>query len=292
MSLTLENFDYIDDLVRRQSAVVLGREKCYLVESRLHSLARTNGHESVNDFVTCLRTISDGALRTEVVEAMTTNETSFFRDNHPFDSLRKSIIPGLIERRAATRSLRIWSAACSTGQEPYSLAMLLHEYFPVLRDWNVRIIASDLCAGILERAREGRFGQLEVNRGLPATMLVKYFQREGLDWRIKEGIRNLVQFRQLNLAADPWSSLPPIDVLFLRNVLIYFDASTKKQILAKVRRLLRPDGFLILGGAETTLHVDDAFESVSFDRARCFRLREAAAPPSGSFGAAPAFVGS
>ena len=292
MSLTLENFDYIDNLVRQQSAVVLGREKCYLAENRLLSLARAQGHESVNDFITRLRVAPDVALRLKVVEAMTTNETSFFRDSHPFEGLRKLVIPELIERRAAQRSLCIWSAACSTGQEPYSIAMLLHEYFPVLRGWNVKIIASDLCTGILERARAGRFGQLEVNRGLPATLLVKYFQREGLDWRINDSIRSLVQFHQFNLAADLWPSLPPVDVVFLRNVLIYFDASTKRQVLRKIHRLLRPDGYLFLGGAETTLNVDDAFECVAFERSRCFRLRTDSSPVTNSFSAAPALIGS
>ena len=291
MSLTLENFDYVDGLVRQQSAIVLGREKCYLAESRLVPLARERGHESVNDFITHLRTAPDLALRMKVVEAMTTNETSFFRDNHPFEGLRKVIIPQLIERRAATRSLCVWSAACSTGQEPYSIAMLLHEYFPVLRGWDAKIIASDLCAGILERAREGRFGQLEVNRGLPATLLVKYFQREGLDWRINDSVRGMIQFRQLNLAADFWPALPQLDVIFLRNVLIYFDASTKQKILRQIRRLLRPDGYLFLGGAETTLNVDDAFECVSFERLRCFRLRDASASPMTSNDAEPALVG-
>jgi chemotaxis protein methyltransferase CheR len=291
MSLTLENFDYIDGLVRQQSAIVLGREKCYLAESRLVSLARAQGHESVNDLVDRMRTVPDVALRMKVVEAMTTNETSFFRDSHPFEGLRKVVIPELIERRSGQRSLCIWSAACSTGQEPYSIAMLLHEYFPVLRGWDTRIIASDLCTGILERARAGRFGQLEVNRGLPATLLVKYFQREGIDWRINDSVRGLTQFRQLNLAANFWPLLPSLDVIFLRNVLIYFDATTKKQILRQIRRLLRPDGYLFLGGAETTLNVDDAFECVSLERTRCFRLRGASASPRTSNDAAPALAG-
>lgn len=292
MSLTLENFGYIHDLVQQQSAVVLGREKSYLAESRLHSLARTQGHESVNDFVTQLRAVPDAALRLKVVEAMTTNETSFFRDVHPFECLRKKIIPDLIERRAAQRSLCIWSAACSTGQEPYSIAMLLHEYFPVLRGWNVTIMATDLGTGVLDRARAGRFGQLEVNRGLPATLLVKYFQREGLDWRINDAVRGLIQFKQFNLAAEPWLSLPRIDIVFLRNVLIYFDASTKKKILGNVRRLLGPDGCLFLGGAETTLNLDDAFECASFERSVWFRVRTGGTRVTNASGAAPAMVGS
>ncbi len=274
MSLSLENFDFIRELVERQAAIVLGREKCYLAESRLLSIARENGHASVNDFVTCLRAVPNAALRLRVVEAMTTNETSFFRDALPFEGLRKGIIPDLVQRREQQRSLSIWSAACSTGQEPYSIAMLLREYFPSLGGWNVKIIASDLCTGILDRARAGRFSQLEVNRGLPAALLLKYFQRSGLEWQINESVRSLVQFQQFNLAAERWPSLPPMDIVFLGNVLIYFDTATKQKILAQVRRLLRPDGYLFLGGAETTLNLDEAFEYVSFDRAKCFRLRD------------------
>lgn len=290
MSLTIENFDYIDSLVRQQSAIVLGREKGYLVNSRLFPLARDQGCDSVNEFVTRLRAAPDAVLRQKVVEAMTTSETSFFRDIHPFEILRKAIIPRLIERRAAERSLCIWSAACSSGQEPYSIAMLLREYFPALDGWNVKIIGSDLSTGILERARAGRFSQLEVNRGLPAALLVKYFRKEGLGWHINDSVRGLVQFHQFNLAADPWPSSPPVDIVFLRNVLIYFDASTKKQILNKVRRLLRPEGYLFLGGAETTLHVDDAFECVSFERSSCFRVCGGSSPAADPRVAAPAFV--
>ena len=273
-SLTLENFDYIDSLVRQQSAIVLGRDKRYLAESRLVGLARDEGFASLNDFVFHLRGLADRALRVKVVEAMTTNETLFFRDGHPFESLRKAIIPQLLERRSAQRSFSIWCAACSTGQEPYSIAMLLQEHFPQLQAWNVRLLASDLCASMIERARLGRFRQLEVNRGLPAAFLVKYFQRAGLDWQINNDVRRLVQFLQLNLAADTWPALPSLDVIFLRNVLIYFDVATRKQILGKIRRLLRPDGYLFLGGAETTFHVDDAFECVSVDNSKCFRLRD------------------
>lgn len=291
VSLSLDNLDFVRELVARQAAVVLGPEKGYLAESRLLSLAKEKGHASVNDFVTWLRTVSDAGLRRRVVEAMTTNETSFFRDSHPFEGLRKCIIPGLIERRAQQRSLSIWSAACSTGQEPYSIAMLLKEYFPSLSNWNVRILASDLCTGILDRARAGRYGQLEVNRGLPAAMLLKFFQRDGLDWQIDESVRKLVQFQQFNLAADPWPALPQMDIVFLRNVLIYFDMPTKQQILAKIRRLLRPDGYLFLGGAETTLNVDEAFEYVSFERAKCYRLRDGGAFAIDPCRDAPCMVG-
>lgn len=291
MPLTLENFDYVDDLVRRRSAVVLGREKQYLAEGRLLPMAKKLGHDSVDAFVTCLRTLPDPVLQMKVVEAMTTNETSFFRDSHPFECLRKRILPELIQRRSAQRSLSIWSAACSTGQEPYSIAMLLCDSFPELSNWNVTILASDLGTENLERARSGRFSQMEVNRGLPAHLLVKYFQRQGLDWQLGDNIRRLVEFHRCNLAGALWPAFPPIDIIFLRNVLIYFDESTRKQILARIRRLLCPDGYLFLGGAETTLNLDDAFEPVVFEQSRCYRLREASTTVRDPIAAAATTIG-
>jgi chemotaxis protein methyltransferase CheR len=271
MTITASEFDYIRRLVLEQSAIVLEEDKQYLVESRLLPLARREGFDSLASLVACLRTkILDG-LHRKVVEAMTTNETSFFRDFHPFEALRKSILPQLMTRRAYSKELNFWCAACSSGQEPYSLAVLLHEYFPNLAGWNVRIIATDLCAEILARAREGRYSQLEVNRGLPASLLVKYFLRHGSDWRILEDLRRGVEFQIINLA-ETWPLLPPMDIVLMRNVLIYFGLETKKKILSKVRQLLKPDGLLFLGGAETTFNLDDAFERVQFDRTICYRI--------------------
>jgi chemotaxis protein methyltransferase CheR len=213
-------------------------------------------------------------LQRKIVEAMTTNETSFFRDFHPFEALRKSILPELITKRASSRELNFWSAACSSGQEPYSLALLLQENFPSLTGWSVRIIATELSAEMLVRAREGRYSQLEVNRGLPASLLVKYFQQHGSDWQIREDVRRKVEFQFLNLA-DPWPLLPPMDVVLMRNVLIYFGLDTKKKILGRVRQLLKLDGFLFLGGAETTFNLDDTFERAQFDRTICYRVLRA-----------------
>jgi chemotaxis protein methyltransferase CheR len=214
-------------------------------------------------------------VHARVVEAMTTNETSFFRDLQPFEAFSKLVLPELMARREKERRLQIWCAASSTGQEPYSIAMLLREHRPSLQDWKLQIQASDLANTVLERARKGAFTQLEVNRGLPAAMLCKYFQKQGAECQIKDEIRSLIEFFQLNLVA-PWPALPATDVIFLRNVLIYFDVATKQQILARVRKVLRPDGFLFLGGAETTMNLDESFERVPYERSGCYRLRAGA----------------
>jgi chemotaxis protein methyltransferase CheR len=272
MSLSQTDFEFIRSLVRQRSAVVLENDKAYMVETRLLTLARREGCNSTVDFIARLRATPRNDLQQKVVEALANNETSFFRDLHPFETLRVRILPELMQRRAAERCLHIWCAACSSGQEPYSVAMLLHEHFPTFGNWNLRILGSDLSPEILRRAREARYGQLDVNRGLPARLLVKYFEKVGADWRIKDEIRRLVDFRLINLI-DSWPVLPPQDIILLRNVLIYFDVATKKQLLAKFRRVLRPDGYLFLGGAETTLNLDDAFERVQFDRACCYRIR-------------------
>lgn len=273
MPLSSADFDYISTLVRKRSAIVLESEKSYLAESRLVNLARHEGFESVDALIAGMRANPVTGLTQKVVEAMTTNETSFFRDNQPFEMLREHILPELVQKRAVQRRLSIWCAACSTGQEPYTIAMLLHEHFGGLSGWSVDLLATDLSTAALEKAKQGRYTQLEVNRGLSARLLVKYFQRQGLDWQIADEIRRMVRFRPLNLI-ESWPSLPALDVIFLRNVLIYFDVATKKTILGKVRQLLRPDGYLFLGGAETTLNLDDRFERVNYQRAGCYRLRQ------------------
>ena len=271
LELTPADFDLIRKLVRSRSAIVLEQDKHYLIETRLQMLAKTEGFPSVNHLLAEIRA-EKASVHARVVEAMTTNETSFFRDLQPFEAMRKLVLPELLARREQERRLQIWCAACSTGQEPYSIAMLLGEYRPALADWKLHIRASDLANPVLERARRGAFTQLEVNRGLPAPLLCKYFQKLGTEWLVKEELRSRIEFFQMNLIA-PWPVLPPLDVIFLRNVLIYFDVATKQQILARVRKVLRPDGFLFLGGAETTMNLDDAFERVPFERSGCYRLR-------------------
>lgn len=273
--MTTADFDYVRHFVRGQAAIVLEPGKEYLVESRLLTLSRRENIPTVDELVARLRASPGSPLHRKVIDAMTTNETSFFRDIHPFETLRKHVLPELIARRAAHRQLTIWCGAASTGQEPFTLMMVIAEHFPDLLHWNLRFVATDLSAEVLARARSGRFTQLEVNRGLPAAMLVKYFTRQGNEWEFRENLRRKVEFREMNLVAD-WAGLPQLDLILLRNVLIYFDLETKKAILAKARRLLRPDSYLMLGGAETTFNIDDAFERVVLDKTICYRVSAAA----------------
>jgi chemotaxis protein methyltransferase CheR len=259
--MTDQEFDVVRRLLLERSAIILEPDKRYLVESRLGPVARRLGVETVGQLIARVRDEPGNGLRTEVVEAMVTTETSFFRDRHPFEALRKTGLPALIERRRHERRLHLWCAASSTGQEPYSLALLIREHFPELRAWKNLLLASDLSAEMLARAREGRYNQAEVNRGLPAAVLLKHFEQKGTDWQLSAQVRGMVDFQQINLAG-PWPALPPMDLILLRNVMIYFAVETKRVILDRVARLLRPDGYLILGGAETTFNLDDRFQRV------------------------------
>jgi chemotaxis protein methyltransferase CheR len=273
MPVSPPDFEYVRELVRESAAIVLDPGKEYLVETRLEPLARSEGFESLGGMVDALRTGRSAGLRRKVVDRMTTNETSFFRDFHPFEALRRYILPELIARRQAERTLQFWCGACSSGQEPYSLLMLLREHFPLVADWNVHTLATDINATMLERARRAVFSQLEVNRGLPAPMLVKYFEKCDHEWHLAPKIQRGVEFRELNLNAPSWPNILPADVIFLRNALIYFDAATKRSIFAQLRRVLRPDGYLILGAAETTYGLDESYERVVFDKATAYRLK-------------------
>lgn len=275
MSLSAADFDYIRTLVRERSAIALDEGKTYLAEARLGSLVRLEGLPSLEALVEKVRTDPDHAdgLRRRVVEVMTTNESSFFRDVHPFEALRRVIIPDMLARRAGTRRLRIWCAACSSGQEPYSLAMLLSEHFgPQLAGWDLSILASDLSTDMLDRARAGRYSQMEVNRGVPAPLLAKAFRKEGPAWQLTDEIRSTVEFRRINLI-DPWPALPRMDIVMLRNVLIYFEADSKRQILDSMARVLAADGLLFLGAAETTLNLSESYDLVKVERTVCYRPR-------------------
>jgi len=207
---------------------------------------------------------------------MTTNETSFFRDLHPFEALKRVVIPNLVASRAASKSLSIWCGATSTGQEPYTVAMILRETIPQIDQWKLTFIATDISSEMVARCRGGKYSQIEINRGLPATMLVKYFDKQHLEWQAKESLRRMIDFREMNLL-QTWPAMPPMDIVFLRNVLIYFDQPTKQEILRKMRGLLKPDGVLFLGCAETTLSIDDAYERVEIEKSGCYRLKHAAA---------------
>lgn len=256
-----DDFSFVCRFVRDRSAIVLDSGKEYLVETRLAPVAKALQIGSVTDLIGRLRAGSTEELRGRVMEAMVTTETSFYRDAHPFEALRTSVLPDLIRRRAQARRLNVWSAACSTGQEPYSIALMLREHFPELGGWDVSLLATDLSAEVLAKAREGKYSQLEANRGLPAAMLVKYFRQYGTGWQLNENVRRSVDFREMNLVR-PWPALPKMDLVFLRNVMIYFDVETKKGILNRVAKLLNPDGYLVLGGAETTLNLDTSFRRV------------------------------
>lgn len=265
-------FDYLRRLVHERSAVVLEPGQAYLAEARLMPLAEEYGCASVEELVERLQAERAGGLHRRVVEAMVTNETSFFRDAGCFAALREHVLPALLERRASERTLRIWSAACSTGQEPYSVAMLLRESFGALDGWATSLLATDLSTEALERARAGVYSQLEVGRGLSAELLDRWFVRQPPGWQLRPTIADMVEFRQLNLNGG-WSGLPRMDVVLMRNVLIYFDIETKRSMLTRIRRVLRPDGYLILGASETTLMLDEAFERVALPHPACYRLR-------------------
>src|SRR5260370_22705450 len=269
--MTSQDFATVCKLLLERSAIVLEPGKEYLVENRLAPLMRKLELTSISDLVARLQAPGGNGLLVQVVEALVTTETTFFRDVHAFESLKQPVRRDLISRRANERTLMIWCAASSTGQEPYRLAMLLREHFPQLRTWNVFLLATDLSRDVLARARAGTYNQIEVKRGLPAPLLIKYFQQQGTHWQLKQEIRDLVVFREMNLA-QPWPFLPRMDLILNRNVMIYFDVETKKSILSRMARLLRPDGYLLLGGSETTFNLDDSFQRVEPLKAGFYRL--------------------
>jgi len=258
------DYDYLRKLLKDRSGLVLSTEKQYLVESRLTPLARRAGIASLGDLVAKLRGNNE-RLAVDVVEAMTTNETFFYRDKIPFDHFRDTIVPGLLAARARERRLRIWCSAASTGQEPYSLAMCLKEMKDKLTGWRVEILGTDLSNDVLEKAKAGVYSQFEVQRGLPIQMLVKHFSQVGDTWQISPEMRAMVQYRQLNLLSD-FAHLGSFDVIFCRNVLIYFDQETKVSVLNRVARLLDPEGFLVLGAAETVVGLTEAFKPLADKR--------------------------
>ena len=264
-------FDVIRKLLLERSAIDLEDGKQYLVEARLTPLARQLDLKSLGELIARMRSEPGDGLSRRIIEAMVTTESSFFRDHHPFEALRSVALPELIKRRRNVRRLNIWCAAASSGQEPYSVAILLREHFAELADWKTALLASDISREALARAREGRYKQIEVNRGLPAGLLVKYFEQHGTEWKLKPAIRATVTFQEINLA-QPWPMLPPMDLILLRNVMIYFNVATKKLILTQLARLLRPDGYLLLGGAETTLNLCDSFRRVEPIKAGFYQL--------------------
>ena len=273
MSLAAVDFDYLRALVKDHTAIVLDAGKEYLAETRLAPLLGEHDCSSVQELLTRLRRQSFNGLHRKVLDAMTNNETWFFRDVNCFAALTGTILPEMMKRRAAERRLAIWSAASSSGQEPYSIAMALREQFK-LPGWSFSILGTDYCTAILERARGGLYRQMEVNRGLPAKLLTRYFRQQGLHWQLQPEILSMVKLQFLNLA-EPWGdAIPAADIVFLRNVLIYFDVETRKAILAQVRRVLRPDGYLFLGCAETTLNLDAGFQTEQAGTYICYKLKD------------------
>jgi chemotaxis protein methyltransferase CheR len=255
------DYDYLRGMLKERSGLMLSGEKQYLVESRLTPLARKAGLRSLGELVMKLRGPNAERLIAEVVEAMTTNESFFFRDKTPFEHFRGSILPSLIAARENRRRIRIWCAAASAGQEPYSLAMTLKEFSSLPPDLRVEILATDISTEILEKAKAGLYTQFEVQRGLPIQLLVKYFTKDGDMWRIAPELRAMVQFRPLNLMRD-FSNLGTFDLVFCRNVLIYFDQPTKIDVLARLADVTAADGYLCLGAAETVVGLTDVFKAV------------------------------
>jgi chemotaxis protein methyltransferase CheR len=267
--LSTGNFNFVREFVAREAAIIIEVGKEYLVETRLSGLAARNGCASVNALIDQVRIAGNdaGALRSAIIDALTTNETLFFRYLNPFDTLRDHVIPEFRKKQPG-QPLTVWSAAASTGQEAYSISMLLAEHFPDLAH---KIVGTDISPTVIARARQGVYQQLEVNRGLPAKLLVKYFTRSPEGWQIADQIRRRVDFSVLNLL-HPWQHLPRCHVVMLRNVMIYFDVPTRRRILEQVKTVLAPGGYLVMGGAETPVMIDSSYKPVTMGKATFYQL--------------------
>jgi chemotaxis protein methyltransferase CheR len=257
--MTPADFDFVRGLLKRRSGLMLSADKQYLLESRLLPVARKAGFDSLPALIGALKADKSELLTIAVVEAMTTNESFFFRDKVPFDNLRTTVLPALQAARRHSRALRIWCAAAARGQEPYSLAMALSEMHGCFAGWQIEVIATDLSNSILEKARQGLYSQFEVQRGLPIQLLIKYFSQDGEMWQVAPEIREMVKYRQLNLLSD-FSNLGTFDLIFCRNVLIYFDQETKINVLDRLAEVIAGDGYLVLGAAETVVGLTDSFK--------------------------------
>ncbi len=259
-----EDFAFVAKMLKERSGLIVTPDKAYLLESRLTPIARKRGLKGLDDLLAMLPRGGED-LQREVTEAMTTNESFFFRDIKPFDQFKQLVLPQLLQSRATKKSFRIWSAACSSGQEAYSLAMILKEEGAKFAGWKIDIVGTDISQEVLEKARAGVYSQFEVQRGLPVQMLVKYFKKNNESWQIDAGLRSMVQFREYNLLHD-LKSLGQFDVVFCRNVLIYFDQPTKGKVLENISKIVPDDGVLYLGGAETVLGISDKFKPIPDQR--------------------------
>jgi chemotaxis protein methyltransferase CheR len=263
--MRINDFDLYRDLLKEKSGLTLTPDKSYLLDSRLTPVARKHNFANLEAMTMALRAMPPADLIKDIVEAMTTNETSFFRDSKPFDQFRDVVIPHLLKTRGGMKKARIWCAAASTGQEPYSLAMVIKENAAKLPGWTFEIIATDIDTAVLDTAKKGDYSQFEVQRGLPIQMLMKYFEQKGDRWHIKQEIKSMVQYKPFNLLT-PMAALGKFDLIFCRNVLIYFDRETKAAVLNNMAGLLPEDGFMFLGGAETVLGITDAFKPLENSR--------------------------
>lgn len=259
--MNFDDFKFVARLLKERSGLVLRSDKAYLMESRLNPVSRRHGFKGFDELAAAVRADQDGDLMKQVVEAMATNETCFFRDRQPFDQFRLVVLPHLLAHREASKTIRIWCAGCSAGQEPYSLAIILKENEARLEGWNIEILATDLSEPVLEKARQGLYSHFEVQRGLPISLLIKYFQREDDRWRIDKAIRGMVRFEHFNLLDDP-RALGAFDVVLCRNVLIYFDKETKSAVLERLAGATVDDGFLYLGSVETILNLTEHYELI------------------------------
>jgi chemotaxis protein methyltransferase CheR len=270
MGCSESDYAYLRELVLEQSANLIDPSRNALFDTRLRPIAREAGASSLKDFVSILKVDRAPHLHRAVAEAMTINETSFFRDLKPFEMLRETILPRLIEERRDKRRLRIWSAASSTGQEAYSIAMLLAEHFPLLAGWDVKIVGTDISRYVIGYAQRGRYRRLEVNRGLPARMLLKYLVRDGEEWEISPRIRSMCEFQYANLC-EPLPKLPVFDLVMLRNVLLYFPLQDRRFLFGEVHRQMAPDGCLVLGNAEQVEDSSNLFELEFASNSYCYR---------------------
>ncbi|WP_422036802.1 CheR family methyltransferase [Roseibium sp.] len=278
--MTPGEFEFLKTFLKTRSGLVLSNDKQYLVESRLQPIARSSKLETLSAVIQTLQRGGNRALETEVIEAMTTNESFFFRDKTPFDHFKDTMLPALLDARSTRRQLKIWCAAASTGQEPYSLGICLKEEAAKMPGWRTRVLGTDLSQEVLEKAKTGLYSQFEVQRGLPIQMLLKYFDQKGDMWQINAGMRAMIEWKQLNLL-ESFTHLGEFDIVFCRNVLIYFDQATKSEILGRLSRTLPDDGYLVLGAAETVVGLTDAFKPVPGKRG-LFQKKQAVQAAAGT----------
>jgi chemotaxis protein methyltransferase CheR len=274
MNITTEDFDYIRKVFKDVVGITLDDDKLYLVENRLLPLAKTENIATVAELIRTLRRHPRSPfdpLHTRMFEYLVTSETSFFRDQHPFIALKQKIIPDLIKKRESIKRLKVWSAACACGQEPYSFAILLLEHFPLLKNWQIDLIGSDISTQVISYAQQGLFKRCEVDRGLSTELLNKYFSHKNSRWKIRSDIRDMVTFQQLNLV-KPWPYLPLMDIVLLRNVLMYFDDMTKENILKNIHGIMEPDGYLITGATENPSFMEKYFIKERIGKTVVYRL--------------------